>query len=485
MSLIQSTCQKLKGVTLIALTGTLCKGGSSRVLQGPKGLPVLGNSLELDASQAHQLFTRWSKQYGKIFRLKVFGKNVVVISDANTLRAAFSSGALGKHLNDRAENITKEVFYGRKHMGFANLSDQTVFLRNVLRRKVLHYQMCNSIFVEACSTTISNFAMNLNNGAETIDPDALIKEFLTQLNSTILIGESLPDDDPEVEALWEFIDSLYRLLPPSIVAPLRAFPWLRHLPIKHGRYFRLAIDARDRVTRRYFDTQKSTYKEGHVRGLIDICLRIQQQALATSGTSWLTDDYIKGLMLDTVVAGMSEMIKSIRMLILLMCRHQDVQSRVNTEIRDVIGPVGTPSTNHREAMTYTQAVIMEMLRYVSQTPLAIPHKCNEDVVLDGYAILKDTAILPNIWGIHHDEDVWGDPWDFRPERFLCAEDGKKLLPADHKFMKTLIPFSVGKRRCPGEDFAMSRLFLVLTSLLQRLHFRPPEGEELPSVDPRH
>ncbi|XP_052235369.1 cytochrome P450 2U1-like [Dreissena polymorpha] len=229
----------------------------------------------------------------------------------------------------------------------------------------------------------------------------------------------------------------------------------------------------------------STYKEGHVRGLIDICLRIQQQALATSGTSWLTDDYIKGLMLDTVVAGMSEMIKSIRMLILLMCRHQDVQSRVNTEIRDVIGPVGTPSTNHREAMTYTQAVIMEMLRYVSQTPLAIPHKCNEDVVLDGYAILKDTAILPNIWGIHHDEDVWGDPWDFRPERFLCAEDGKKLLPADHKFMKTLIPFSVGKRRCPGEDFAMSRLFLVLTSLLQRLHFRPPEGEELPSVDPRH
>lgn len=48
---------------------------------------------------------------------------------------------------------------------------------------------------------------------------------------------------------------------------------------------------------------QSTYKEGHVRGLVDICLRIQKEALATSGSSWLTDDYIKGLMLDTVVAG--------------------------------------------------------------------------------------------------------------------------------------------------------------------------------------
>lgn len=86
------------------------------------------------------------------------------------------------------------------------------------------------------------------------------------------------------------------------------------------------------------------------------------------------------------------MMKSIRMLILLMCHYQDVQSRVQAEIDDVIGTRATPSSNHRKDMPYTQAVILEMLRYVSQTPLAIPHKCNKDVVLDGYLIEKDTGV---------------------------------------------------------------------------------------------
>ncbi|KAH3888658.1 steroid 17-alpha-hydroxylase/17,20 lyase-like isoform X2 [Dreissena polymorpha] len=428
----------------------------------------------------HQYFHDIRKTFGSVtyFRFPFVKRKFFVLNTIEStlqfLQHSATDGRLGLFLQD----------YVLENNGFSfnNYCDRSAKQKEIIKEHlhiiVKHYK---TDFYPEIVKTVCAIA---HRQQLDIELDVYVKQLLSDIFSKLLIGESLPDDDPEMEALWEFIDSLYRLLPPSIDAPLRAFPWLRHMPIKHGRYFRSAIDARDRVTRRYFDTQKSTYKEGHVRGLVDICLRIQQEALATSGTSWLTDDYIKGLMLDTVVAGMSEMMKSIRMLILLMCHHQDVQSRVYTEIRDVIGPGGTPSTNHREAMIYTQVVIMEMLRYVSQTPLAIPHKCNEDVVLDGYAIEKDAAILPNIWGIHHDEDVWGDPWDFRPERFL-AEDGKKLLPADHKFMKTLIPFSVGKRRCPGEDFAMSRLFLVLTSLLQRLHFRPPEGEEFPSVDPRH
>ena len=89
---------------------------------------------------------------------------------------------------------------------------------------------------------------------------------------------------------------------------------------------------------------------------------------------------------------MSEMMKSIRMLILLMCHHQNVQSRVHAEIDDVIGTSSIPCSSHRNQMPYTEAVIMEMLRYVSQTPLAIPHKSNKDVVLDGHLIEKDSGV---------------------------------------------------------------------------------------------
>ena len=46
-----------------------------------------------------------------------------------------------------------------------------------------------------------------------------------------------------------------------------------------------------------------TYQEGVVRGLVDVCLKKQADDISETGSSWLTDDYIKGLMYDTVTAG--------------------------------------------------------------------------------------------------------------------------------------------------------------------------------------
>ncbi|XP_052802133.1 vitamin D 25-hydroxylase-like isoform X3 [Mya arenaria] len=457
-------------------------GRSASALPGPRGLPFLGSLLDVDTSRFHHVCSRWSRHYGKIFQFRLAGQSVVVVTDAGLLRRLFATGQISHHTNDRADNVTKHVFYGRKHIGFADLGERTNELRSILRRKVLNRLMCDRNFENTCFSIIDKLAHGLNH--ESVNPDTLIKDVIQELNSFVLIGEALPADDPDKDALWEFIERLYDLLQPAVDVPLRMFPWLRFLPFKHGRLFRAAIESRDRVSRKYFDTQKASYEAGRVRGLVDVCLQIQAEEGTTSGDqAWLSDDYIRGLMFDTVLAGMSEMMKSMRMLILLMCHYPHVQSRVHAEINDVIGTSAMPSSNHRMEMPYTQAVLLEMLRYVSQTPLAIPHKCNKDVVLDGFVIEKDSGIFPNIFGIHHDEAIWGDPWCFRPERFL-THDGYSLLPEDHKLRQSLIPFSVGRRRCPGEDFAMTRLFLVLTSLIQKLHFLPPSSGELPSADPR-
>ncbi len=46
-------------------------------------------------------------------------------------------------------------------------------------------------------------------------------------------------------------------------------------------------------------------------------------------------------------------------------------------------------------------------------------------------------MIPNIWAIHRDPDVWGDPEKFRPERFL--DDNGQIHEKDE-----VIPFNVGK-----------------------------------------
>ena len=69
----------------------------------------------------------------------------------------------------------------------------------------------------------------------------------------------------------------------------------------------------------------------------------------------------------------------------------------------------------------------------------MPHSAEDDTTLQGFTIPKGTAIFSNIWGVHHDPELWEDPEDFRPERFL-NKTGAVFQPEYY------IPFSTGKHR---------------------------------------
>jgi cytochrome P450 len=81
--------------------------------------------------------------------------------------------------------------------------------------------------------------------------------------------------------------------------------------------------------------------------------------------------------------------------------------------------------------------------------------------------------------LHRDEKFWGDPLVFRPERFL--DEAGNLVPADHPTRKHLMPFGAGVRECVGEVFALRRLFVLVTSLVQTFNLEP--GDCKMSCDP--
>ncbi|CAG2116218.1 unnamed protein product, partial [Medioppia subpectinata] len=83
------------------------------------------------------------------------------------------------------------------------------------------------------------------------------------------------------------------------------------------------------------------------------------------------------------------------------------------------------------------------------------------MVISGFKIPKDTHIMANFWAIDNDPNLWENPSQFRPERHL-SEDLKTFRKPEH-----LIPFSYGKRSCPGEGLAVVEVFLYLSSLLQK------------------
>jgi len=112
-------------------------------------------------------------------------------------------------------------------------------------------------------------------------------------------------------------------------------------------------------------------------------------------------------------------------------------------------------------MPYTEAMIAETMRFSSIFPGGLMHKVMADTEYKGYFLPKDTIISHNAYYIHHDPEIWGDPEQFRPERFL-SPDGKTF-----KKHEALMPFSTGRRQCLGETLARDTLFLFSTNVFQR------------------
>ncbi|KTF73212.1 hypothetical protein cypCar_00047196 [Cyprinus carpio] len=148
--------------------------------------------------------------------------------------------------------------------------------------------------------------------------------------------------------------------------------------------------------------------------------------------------------------------------------------QVQEEIDQVIGG-RQPVSEDRKNLPYTDAVIHETQRFANIAPISIPHMTSCDVHFNGYFIKKGTCVFPLLMSVLWDEDEWETPQNFNPQHFLDKQG---------RFVKrdAFMPFSAGRRVCPGESLARMELFLFFTSLLQRFRFTPPPGVSEDELD---
>ncbi|WP_155752954.1 cytochrome P450 [Scytonema sp. UIC 10036] len=111
-------------------------------------------------------------------------------------------------------------------------------------------------------------------------------------------------------------------------------------------------------------------------------------------------------------------------------------------------------------LPYLTAVCNETLRIHPVAMLTFARKVQEPVELLGHQLYPNTLLFGCIYLLHQREDLYPQPKEFRPERFL----ERQFSP--YEFM----PFGGGTRRCIGEALALFELKLVLATLLSRYQF---------------
>ena len=121
-------------------------------------------------------------------------------------------------------------------------------------------------------------------------------------------------------------------------------------------------------------------------------------------------------------------------------------------------------------LPYLTAFCNETLRIYPVAMLTFPRVAQEQTEILGHRIEPGTVVNGCIYLVHQREDLYPQPKQFRPERFL-----ERQFSA-YEFM----PFGGGARRCLGEALAIFEMKLVLATILSRYQLQLVDSQpEIP------
>ncbi|KAH3855766.1 hypothetical protein DPMN_098335 [Dreissena polymorpha] len=191
----------------------------------------------------------------------------------------------------------------------------------------------------------------------------------------------------------------------------------------------------------------------------------------TNGQTTMSYENLEILIQELFGAGFQSTTTALRWSIVCLTEYPEIQERLYREITSSIGILRPPSVLDRKSLVHVEAFYMEVFRFCNISIISLMHSSTETVTFKGYAIPPDAAVIYDLVSVFSDPVIWGDPLEFRPDRFI--DDHGKLIKRDE-----LIPFFIGKRSCIGESLARMELLLFLSSLVQRFRFKSPAGEEV-------
>jgi len=130
-----------------------------------------------------------------------------------------------------------------------------------------------------------------------------------------------------------------------------------------------------------------------------------------------------------------------------LAKHPKVQTKLRNELaKDPSSP-------------YLDAVIQETFRLRPSIPVTLLYQLGSDVTSkDGYFMPKGSYIFGAHNASAQDPSLFDNASQFEPSRWLQADTNQK---------HAMYPFSLGKRYCPGQPFAMSELRTVVPLLVKR------------------
>lgn len=443
-------------------------------LPGPRGVPFLGNALDIKPKELHRIVSGWADQFGPLFVFKVANQRILTVADAETIQQL---------LRDRPDHFRRwrkieEILVDIRADGLfaaegANWRRQ--------RKYVMH--MLNASHVREFIPRFEQVAGRLRRrwwrcalAGSPVNVHADLMRLTVDVTSGLAFGRDINTLEEKKDPIQIHLDKLF----PAIARRQTAlFPYWRYVQLPEDREVTLAvkeigkfIDGLIAETRARLAAQPQLRE--NPRNLLEALVAAQEKD--EQGPS---DDEISANVMTMLLAGEDTTANTLSYMIHFLMEVPHVQSAVQEEVDRVWGmadqPWQDPATPDR--LRYIEAFTNEAMRckpvggHLFLEPI-------EDMRIGDVFVPKGTPILALNGYVGTQEENFAQANEFRPERWLRAAGEHEGAHNTKAFM----PFGAGPRFCPGRQLAMLQIKMVTAMLCRDFEVSlPPNAQPLQDV----
>ncbi|KAH7519474.1 hypothetical protein FEM48_Zijuj08G0040200 [Ziziphus jujuba var. spinosa] len=198
------------------------------------------------------------------------------------------------------------------------------------------------------------------------------------------------------------------------------------------------------------------------------------------GKERMDDVEIKALIQDMIAAATDTSAVTNEWAMTEVIKHPRVLRKIQEELDLVVGPTRMVSESDLPHLNYLRCVVRETFRMHPAGPFLIPHESLRATTISGCHIPAKTRVFINTHGLGRNTKIWDEVEEFRPERHWPGDGSRVEISHGADFK--ILPFSAGKRKCPGAPLGVTLVLMALARLFHCFDWAPPEGLRPEDID---
>ena len=275
--------------------------------------------------------------------------------------------------------------------------------------------------------------------------------------------------DPKIEKFIKATATMLGNIVPALYVPAKLFDYYhpnfyKKFACSFERMYQLTLFFLNQKIGRIKDEESSLESDSGV-GLLKYLLLKEK----------FTPKDVLSSIVDVIFAGVDTTSNTMQWILYELAKNPDKQTALFDEIKAVL-PASPTAVSHQDLknLPFLKAVVKETLR-LHPVLNEILRVLSKDLVLSGHKVPAGTQIMILSYVMSHDPDLFNQPEQFLPERWLKSNESNDF----HKFSS--LPFGFGRRMCLGRRLAELELHVLLTHLVLNFHFKYPENEIMQTI----